>query len=250
MQAKPPVENDTYKQGIKTDTENLEAATIAMHYADRAIDPRVQRHYGPTSAGDRYMTGRRDRSITDQLQRYGKFPLWGKLVLDIGCGSGWHLRRFVEMGMDPSNCYGIDLNGDRLTKARTLNAHMTFIEGSAENIPLPGGSVDIVTQFTAFSSMPSEQMQQAAAHEMLRLVKPDGIILWYDLRVRDPRNLRVTAMPAEKVKHLFAGCRVDLQSHTLAPPISRMLAPRSEIACLLLDKVPLFHTHYIATISP
>ena len=221
---------------------------ILSHYAARAANPRLVDRYTATSAGDVYGATRRERAVTRALQDTNMFPLAGKSILDIGCGDGALLRRFVDMGADPDECYGVDVNPGRLATARSRNCLIHFVESNAESISIDR-SFDLVVQFTAFSSMPSERMRRGCAAEMLRLLKPDGRILWYDFRVRDPRNARVTPMNAGAVHALFPRCRIDFRSVTLAPPISRLLAPHSEISCLLLEKIPALRTHLRALIS-
>lgn len=50
--------------------------------------------------------------------------------------------------------------------------------GNAENLPYEDESFDIVMQFTVFTSILDSEMKQNIAREMLRVIKPDGIILW------------------------------------------------------------------------
>ena len=222
---------------------------VQRYYAGRATESRLEDLYAPTSAGHAYLLRRRDATLVRLLDQQGVFPLRDKQILDIGCGAAWQLRRLVDLGADPSRCCGIDVNQERLSIAHYYNAHMTFILGSAEAIPLPAGIFDIVTQFTAFSSMASDDMRRKSAAEMLRVVTSGGVILWYDFRVKHPRNRYVTPMNAEAVRNLFPGCELCLFSHTLAPPISRRLAPYSEIGCLILERLPILRTHYFALIT-
>lgn len=223
---------------------------IDQYYAERAGDTRLDGRYAPTSAAHTYLLRQRDAAIVKVLEQWGMFPLRERTILDVGCGAAWQLRRFVDLGADPRNCVGVEVNQHRLSVARYHNAHMTFLETSAEAIPQPDRSFDVVTQFTAFSSMPSHEMREASAREMRRLVKDGGIILWYDFRVRRPGNRYVTPMGARTIRALFPSCTVHLSSQTLAPPLARAIAPRSVIACLLLEKLPWLRTHYLATIHP
>jgi hypothetical protein len=83
---------------------------------------------------------------------------------------------------------------------------------------------------------------------MLRVVKPRGVILWYDYHVNNPWNPDVRGVKKQEIRHLFPGCRVDLQRLTLAPPLARRLAPYSFLLCCLLEKIPLLCTHYLGVI--
>ena len=43
-------------------------------------------------------------------------------------------------------------------------------------------------QATVFSSTLDRRMRQNIAREMLRVLKPEGIVLWYDYHVNNSRN--------------------------------------------------------------
>jgi ubiquinone/menaquinone biosynthesis C-methylase UbiE len=59
-------------------------------------------------------------------------------ILDLGCGSGENMWRFVQEGRTP---VGIDVASDRLQRAR---AYGPVLQGEATALPLAGGSVDLV----------------------------------------------------------------------------------------------------------
>jgi hypothetical protein len=86
------------------------------------------------------------------------------------------------------------------------------------------------------------------AGEMIRVLKEDGIIIWYDYYTNNPWNPDVRGVKKREIHQLFPGCRVDLQKITLAPPLARALAPRSWLACSLLEKIPWLRTHYLGVI--
>jgi ubiquinone/menaquinone biosynthesis C-methylase UbiE len=64
----------------------------------------------------------------------GLHSLRGKRMFDVGCGSGGHLRRMVDFGAEPANCFGIDPSTKSIEAARKLNPNMKFIEGSADRL--------------------------------------------------------------------------------------------------------------------
>ena len=53
---------------------------------------------------------------------------------------------------------------------------------------------------------------------MLRVVKPQGLILWYDFRYNNPRNPNVQGIGATEIRGLSPGRQVELRKVTLAPP--------------------------------
>jgi len=60
--------------------------------------------------------------------------------------------------------------------------------GDASRLPFKDGSFDIVMQFTVFTSILDREVKKAVATEMLRVLKADGIILWYDYHMNNPKN--------------------------------------------------------------
>jgi len=53
---------------------------------------------------------------------------------------------------------------------------------------------------------------------MLRVLKPGGAILWFDLRVDNPRNPQVKGLRKKEIASLFPGCDVDLTPTLLGAP--------------------------------
>ena len=85
---------------------------------------------------------------------------------------------------------------------------------------------------------------------MLRVVRPEGLILWYDVVVENPWNSCVHPMHRSEIRQLFPGRALELQRVCLTPQISRFLAPRSWRASSILSALPPFCTHYLGAIRP
>ena len=70
--------------------------------------------------------------------------LHGKMVLDLGCGFGWHCR--YARGQQASSVVGVDLSGNMLQQARELtdDAGITYIQQSIEDIVFDDEQFDIV----------------------------------------------------------------------------------------------------------
>ena len=92
-------------------------------------------------------------------------------------------------------------------------------------------------------------MKQAVAEEMLRVLNPSGFILWYDYHVNNPWNKDVHGVKKGEIHRLFPGCRITLHRITLAPPLTRLLAPHSFLLCSLLEKLRILNTHYLGVIQ-
>src|SRR5262249_32502074 len=94
-------------------------------------------------------------------------------------------------------------------------------------------------QSTVFTSVLDASMKHQMASEMLRVVKDDGLILWYDYHVNNPWNPDVRGVKRREIHQLFGGCRITLRRTTLAPPLARLLAPLFFVGFLFLAQIPL-----------
>src|SRR5262249_42660722 len=154
-------------------------------------------------------------------------------------GSGYWLREFIKWGARPENVIGIDLLPDRVVEARKLCPGAVRIQcGNASELALPNGAFDLVFQSTVLTSVLDPGMKGQMVSEMRRVVKGDGLILWYDFHVNNPWNSDVRGVKRREIHKLFPDCRIELQRITLAPPLASFLAPYSWLACSLLAKVP------------
>src|SRR5687768_2330939 len=74
-----------------------------------------------------------------------KGMLEGKNVLEIGSGRGGGARHLASF-FKPASYTGIDIAQNAVDLANKINAlpNLKFIQGSAENIPLPDKSIDVV----------------------------------------------------------------------------------------------------------
>lgn len=172
-------------------------------------------------------------------------------ILEVGCGTGFWLRQLVQWGARPGRVVGIDLLPERVAQARRSTAAGTgLLLGSATDLPFRDGGFDLVLQATVFTSMLDDRVRRAAAAEMRRVLAPGGAILWYDYFRNNPRNPDVRAVTAAELAALFPEMAVERTRVTLAPPITRLVAPRSWLACRLLEQLPWLRTHYLAVLRP
>ncbi len=195
-----------------------------------------------------FTSQQREKNILKMLSSVNIQDLQSKKIFDLGCGNGIILRDFVRFGAIPENCSGLDLLQDRIDTAKKLSPTMSFMCQNAETLPYDSASFDIVLCFTVFTSIFDHQMQQNLANEMLRVLKPSGIILLYDFLLNNPQNPDVRGLKKKKILTLFPGCNVNLKRVTLAPPLARALARYSWITCYLLEKIKILNTHYIGII--
>jgi len=192
----------------------------------------------------------RMRAIVKLLRREGFVSLEGRRILEVGCGAGDWLLYVVLCGATPEFLSGIDLDESEIARALVKLPRADLRTGDAAHLPWPDKNFDIVMQMTAFSTMLQPRLRRSVAREMVRVVKPDGMILWYDLRVDNPWNPGIRPVTPREIKRLFPGCSLRLRTVTLLPPLTRRIVPLSWTAALFLDKIPLLRTHILGCIRP
>jgi len=192
-----------------------------------------------------------ERSMLAALGAHQSMPLAEAKVLEIGCGTGVWLRELIKWGARPQNMWGVDLIADRINEARSVCPEgMTLQCANAAELEFEDGTFDVVMQLMLFSSVLSMEMRQQIALEMRRVVRPSGLILWYDYHVDNPRNGDVRSVSRGEIRQLFPGCTTHLRRLTLAAPLGRLVAPRSTALYRALNSIPLLRTHYLGVIRP
>ena len=191
----------------------------------------------------------RERVMLRLLDDHGFYPLGDRKILDVGCGDGTPLQEFVKYGALPRSLYGADLLDFEIKRATALNPAINFSVGNAEQLPFVSASFDLVMQWTVFTSVLNWQTRISIANEMLRVLKPDGLILWYDFWPNNPRNPDVRGVKAAEIRSLFPNCRFEFRRTVLAPPIARRLAKRFWLLCQIFERGPWLCTHYVVGIA-
>lgn len=122
-------------------------------------------------------------------------------IADVGCGTGANLRFLVECGASVNRVHGVDLIPERVSIARDRNPGIDLrVADATDRLPFDDASMDLVTQFVAFSSIP--EGRERAAAEMRRVLRPGGTLLWYDV-VRPAPGRIPDGIPLATVKRLF-----------------------------------------------
>src|SRR5262249_8611169 len=226
--------------------DEIEKARIRAVYAKRqGSDAR----YSWFSPGYLFMMQEVERRLLTLLKRHGFARLDSEKILEVGCGTGYWLREFIKWGARPENIIGIDLLPDRVAEAKQLcPAAVTVQCMSVPPLSFPDATFDLVLQSTVFTSILDPGMKQRIASEMLRVVKGNGLVFWYDFHVDNPRNPNVRGIKKQEIHRLFPDCWIELQRITLAPPLARRLAPQSWLVASLLEKIPLLCTHYLGVL--
>ncbi len=147
--------------------------------------------------------------------------------------------------------FKIDLLPDRIERAGAISPEIDFKTASGYSIPYPESSMNLVSAFTVFSSILDPSAREALAAEALRVLKPEGWVLVYDYRLSDPRNPDTIGIRKREVRRIFPGLNFIRRTLTLAPPISRRIAPLSTLLAHGLEVCyPFLRTHAFYLVGP
>jgi ubiquinone/menaquinone biosynthesis C-methylase UbiE len=227
-----------------------EEERIKQEYERRSGDPVYRHLYSLLNPAALVGMQSLERALMRALRREGTTDVSSAKILDVGCGSGSHILRWINYGASPGNVAGIDLLSERVEQARRrLPGGVDLRQGDASSLPYERSTFDIVTQYVVFSSILSADMKQTVAREMLRVLQPNGLIIWYDFWL-NPRNPQTRGIKPAEIRKLFEGCNFKFYRITLAPPVARCLAPFSFALCYGLESLLVLNTHYLAVIHP
>jgi SAM-dependent methyltransferase len=220
---------------------------LRREYADRDRRLSGSDIYSLTNPGCLFLVQQRQRAVLRLLRREGRTDLAAHRILEVGCGTGSVLNEFICFGARPENLHGVDLIADRVAEAKRLRPNLNLICADGQSLPYGASTFDIILQFTAFSSVLDTGIKAVMARDMLRVLRPNGLIIWYDFWI-NPFNRHTSGIRRPEIIMLFPDCHYYFQRTTLAPPISRWLAPKSWLMCLMLEYLRVFNTHYLAGI--
>ena len=106
------------------------------------------------------------------------------LGLDLGCGHGWYLSEMVERGR---SMIGMDLSLNQLGNAREFcDPNTRFLQGDVLAIPVADRSVDYAYCVNAMHHIEDAEAQVRAVTEMLRVLKPGGVLFIHEINVTNP----------------------------------------------------------------
>lgn len=129
-------------------------------------------------------------------------------VLEIGVGSGLNLPLYTSA---VTHVAGLDTSPRLLSMARRVHpgaaARTELIEGSAEALPVEDRSIDTVVSTWTLCSIPDVG---AALHEVRRVLKPSGALLFVEHgRAPDARVRRWQDRLTPVWKRLAGGCHLN-----------------------------------------
>lgn len=164
-------------------------------------------------------------------------------VVEVGAGAGQNLGWALASGAGMAA--GVDVVEGRAAAATRRGTPVLVADGRA--LPFASGAADSIIASTLFSSVLSAGDRRRIAGEIGRVLRPGGVLLFYDFDRPSPFNRDVRPVSRREVGRLFPGWSATYRRTTLAPPLARRLLWHP---CLraLLELVPPLRTHLAAVL--
>jgi ubiquinone/menaquinone biosynthesis C-methylase UbiE len=197
--------------------EGAELERIRATYRERDARGRA-RHPAIAEAYRRLNDERTTQTI--ELIRAVAPPPDGRL-LDVGCGGGYDLDRWLEAGWFRAAIAGVDISPERVARAREALPDVDIRLGDGIALPFDDDAFDVATAVTVLSSILDPQLQRTLFAEMERVVRPGGLVIVYDFVVRKPTNPSVRGLSLRVLQRLG---RVPDGSSRLSPLLQAVAA--------------------------
>ncbi|HXM48968.1 MAG TPA: class I SAM-dependent methyltransferase [Pyrinomonadaceae bacterium] len=225
----------------------VERSRIEAEYERRRneIDSEL---YSPWHPAEVFFRCERKRVAARMLHAAGRFPRSEDQCLEIGCGAGGWFSDLLSWGPRQNGLHGIEISSERTDRARELFPAADVRLGDAAEMPWNDGIFNLVVASTVFTSILDNSIRRLIANEITRVLAPRGALLWYDFAINNPRNPNVRGINRKELRSLFPELHGKIRSITLAPPLARIIAPRSWPLATLLEAIPLLRTHMLAVL--
>lgn len=149
-------------------------------------------------------------------------------VLDVGCGDGANLWLLERLGFAGFNLFGIDIQEDRIAKARENKPFPNFECMDAACQRFSDNTFDITMESTLFIHLTDDHLAAQIATEMVRVTKRNGYLVLTDWRYPKPGNSHYKALTKQRISSLFRVGNYTEASGTfrgpLLPPVGRFLS--------------------------
>jgi len=204
--------------------------------------------YSPWQPAEIFFRSGRKAVAAAMLNEARVFPRTGDRCLEVGCGSSGWLADLISWGVRDVDLHGIDIDPMRIRRAKEIWSAADLRVGDAADLPWDDGTFSLVISSTVFTSVLDHDVRAMIANEIVRVLAPGGALLWYDFAFDNPQNAQVRGIGRREIRKLFVQLAGNIRSVTLAPPLARLIVPRSWALATLLEAIPFLRTHLLAVL--
>ncbi|MEO5603549.1 MAG: class I SAM-dependent methyltransferase [Cyclobacteriaceae bacterium] len=164
-----------------------------------------------------------------QMYHYlaAKTDVKGKHLLEIGSGRGGGAR-YIAGALQPASYIGLDIAQSAVDLANKIHPlpNLKFIQGSAEAIPLPENSIDVVLNVESCHAYGSVEKFLS---EVKRVLKPGGYLLLVDFR--DVKNMELLRSQLRKTGMQW------IEEKNIAPNVVKAMEAEDEVKKARIKKL-------------
>lgn len=188
------------------------------------------RRFGRWDADEFFATGEREAGVLLARGRELGVPAQERDALEFGCGVGRVTRALAARY---ERAVGIDISTEMLDRARALNAGvdgLEFVHNDAPDLAVLGDRrFDLVYSRHVLQHLPGADIARAYLQEMVRLVRPGGLVMVHlPLAIPLRHRLLVTRRAYEALRRL--GVSADtLYRRLRLHPVSMLAVPEARV---------------------
>ena len=173
-------------------------------------------------------------------------------VLDVGCGEGGSLWLLLRLGFTPSNLFGVDIQEERIVRARQRYPQISLECADATKLTYADGTFDIAMETMMFLQLTDDEIARRIAAEMIRATKPGGILLISDWRYSKPGSKEFKGVSRGRIAELYqVGKQTRVRATfrgALVPPVGRFLSKHLPSTYFAVQRLLPFLTAHVVTV--
>ena len=197
--------------------------------------------------GDLSIKNERDK-IFHQIVNNENLCIKNEEILDFGCGEGFVMSLFKKWGFNSNFLTGVDISQKRIALGKSKFPEFKFIHIN-NNLPFKENKFSLIIISTVFSSIINSEDRKHWASEIDRVLKFNGLIIFYDMKTNNPFNQKIRKVTKDELSLLFCDYRIKIKSLTVWPHFARLVTSFSKSFYPLLTKIKFLHTHFIAELK-
>lgn len=229
-------------------SKNLERLRIETVYNGYLNNTKIINKWSEKNIGNQISIKDRNSKVKDLFIK-NNLDIKNAKILDLGCASGNFINSLLNIGIRKKNITGIDIRKNSIKNAKKRFPEIRFELMDARKLEYSDNTFDCIIIFTLFSSVLKSLDRKKIAEEAKRVLKPTGLIIYYDVRMNNPFNKNIIGMNKKELSRIFYDMKFVCARITLIPPIARNLGIATSMLYPILCKLPFLNSHYICSLK-